>query len=98
MVSRGSTAGGSIVLMVLLRMNVLWDFNVYVDHMISARRPDIIVMDKAVSNVILIDVSILADKNAVADTGAAMVSAETPSENMCTPHPILTSGRGDILF
>ena len=44
-------------------VKILWDFNVYVDHMISARRPDIIVINKAVSNVILIDVSILADKN-----------------------------------
>ena len=44
-------------------MKILWDFNVYVYHMISARRPDIIVIDKAVSNVILIDVSIPADKN-----------------------------------
>jgi len=41
-------------------VKILWDFNVYVDHMISARRPDIIVIDKAV---ILIDVSIPADEN-----------------------------------
>ena len=43
---------------------ILWDFYVYLDHMISARRPDIII-DKAVSNVIMVhvDVSIPADKN-----------------------------------
>ena len=44
-------------------VRILWDFNVYVDHMISARRPDIIVIDKSVSNAILIHVSIPSDKN-----------------------------------
>ena len=44
-------------------VKILWDFNVYVDHMISARRPDIIVIDKAALVVKLIDVSIPADKN-----------------------------------
>ena len=43
-------------------MKILWDLYVYLDHMISARRPDIII-DKAVSNVIMVDVSIPADKN-----------------------------------
>ena len=41
----------------------LWDSNVYVDQMISARRPDIIAINKAVLNVILMYVSIPANKN-----------------------------------
>ena len=41
----------------------LWDFNIFVDHVISARRPDIVVIDKVFSVVKLIDVSIPADKH-----------------------------------
>ena len=44
-------------------VKLLWDFNIFVDHVISARRPDIVVIDKVSSVVTLIDVSIPADKH-----------------------------------
>ena len=44
-------------------VRILWDFNIFVDHVISARRPDIVVIDKVSSVVTLIDVSILPDKH-----------------------------------
>jgi len=44
-------------------VNVSWDFNIYADHFITARRPDIVVIDKDISLAVLINVSILADKN-----------------------------------
>ena len=33
-------------------VKILWDFNIFVDHVISARRPDIVVIDK-VSSVVM---------------------------------------------
>ena len=44
-------------------VKILWDFNIFVDHVISARWPDIVVIDKVSSVVTLIDVSIPADKH-----------------------------------
>ena len=42
-------------------VKILWDFNIYTDHIIHARRPDIVVVDKSLSTVNLIDISIPAD-------------------------------------
>ena len=44
-------------------VKILWDFNIFVDHVISARWLDIAVIDKVSSVVTLIDVSIPADKH-----------------------------------
>ena len=41
---------------------ILWDFNVYTDRKITARRPDIVMIDKTRKKVKLIDVSIPADR------------------------------------
>ena len=42
-------------------VKILWDFNIFVDHLIYARWPDIVVIDKDASLVVLIDVSIPAN-------------------------------------
>ena len=68
MTSSGSITGGSTALTVLWRgennsVKILWDFNIFVDHVISARQPDIVVIDKVSSVVTLIDASIPADKH-----------------------------------
>ena len=44
-------------------VKILWDFNIFVDHMIYARRPDIVVIDKGASLVTLVGVSIPVDKH-----------------------------------
>ena len=44
-------------------VKILWDFNIFVDHIISARRPDIVVIDKCASLITLIDISFPADKH-----------------------------------
>ena len=44
-------------------VKILWDFNIFVDHVISARQPDTVVIDKVSSVVTLIDASFLADKH-----------------------------------
>ena len=41
---------------------ILWDFNIYCDRIISARRPDLTIVEKHGSLVKLVDVSIPADK------------------------------------
>ena len=45
-------------------VEILWDFNIYTDHSIYARRTDIVV-DKNVYIVSLIDISIPADPTVV---------------------------------
>ena len=47
------------------RVKLLWDFNIYTDRVISARRPDIVVINKFDNTVQLIDVSIPADRHIV---------------------------------
>ena len=44
-------------------IKILWDFNIFADHVISARRMDIIVIEKVFSVVTLINVSIPTDKH-----------------------------------
>ena len=44
------------------QVKILWDFNIFCDHIISARRPDLTVVDKLKHLVTLFDVSIPADK------------------------------------
>ena len=44
-------------------VKILGDLNIFVDHVISARRPDIVVIGKVTSVVTLIDVSISDDKH-----------------------------------
>ena len=43
-------------------MKILWDFNIYCDRIISARRPDLTIVEKHAGLVRLVDVSIPADK------------------------------------
>ena len=42
---------------------ILWDFNIFVDYMLSARRPDIVIIDKVSALITMADVSIPADKH-----------------------------------
>ena len=43
---------------------ILWDFTIQCDHIIQARRPDIVIVDKVKKETIIIDVAIPADKRA----------------------------------
>ena len=43
-------------------MKLLWDFNIYTDKVIYARRPDITVIDKLNNLVTFIDVAVPADR------------------------------------
>ena len=45
------------------RVKLLWDFNIYTDHVLSARRPDIVMIDKNNNTVTIIDISVPADSN-----------------------------------
>ena len=40
---------------------ILWDFTIQFDHMIEARKPDIVVVDKVKKEKMIIDVAILGD-------------------------------------
>ena len=42
---------------------ILWDFNTYTDHVLSAHRPDIVMIDKNKNTVTIIDISVPADSN-----------------------------------
>ena len=42
---------------------ILWDFNIIVDYMTSARWPDIVIIDKVSAVITMIDVSIPADNH-----------------------------------
>jgi len=42
---------------------VLWDFNIYTDHHLTARRPDIVVLAKQRSSVQIIDIAVPSDNN-----------------------------------
>ena len=42
-------------------VKLLWDFNVNTDHVLSAWRPDIVVVNKEVNSVQIIDVAVPAD-------------------------------------
>ena len=42
---------------------ILWDFNIYTYNIISARRPDIVLIDKQTKKTIIIDINCPADKN-----------------------------------
>ena len=44
----------------------MWDFNIYTDNYLSARRPDIVVIDKSQKLVQIIDVAVPMDSNASA--------------------------------
>jgi len=44
-------------------VKLLWDFNIYTDHVLSARRPDIVLVDKHNNTVEIIDISVPADSN-----------------------------------
>lgn len=43
------------------RVKLLWDFNVYTDHLIHARRPDIVVVDKDTKECLVIDIAVPGD-------------------------------------
>ena len=40
---------------------ILWDFNIYTDRHISARRPDIVYIDKDAKVALVIDIAVPAD-------------------------------------
>ena len=40
---------------------LLWDFNIYTDHLISARRPDLIIINKKNRTCKIVDFAVLAD-------------------------------------
>ena len=42
-------------------MKVLWDFNVFVDKFIEARRPDIILVKKKEKECVIIDIAVPGD-------------------------------------
>ena len=42
---------------------ILWDFKIYTDNIILARRPDIVLIDKQMKKTIIIDINCPADKN-----------------------------------
>ena len=44
---------------------ILWDFTIQTDHVIQARRPDIVVLDKKAGTCQIIDVAISGDKRVV---------------------------------
>ena len=44
-------------------VKVLWDFNIYTDHVLAARRPDIVVMDKHQKAVQIVDIAVPSDCN-----------------------------------
>jgi len=44
------------------QVKILWDFNIYYDRIISARRPDFTIVEKSRNLVTLVDVAIPADK------------------------------------
>ena len=44
-------------------VEILWDFNIFVDHFISARKPDIVVINNEAATISLIDVAVPADKH-----------------------------------
>ena len=46
---------------------ILWDFNIFAYHVISARQPDIVIVDKVSFVITMIDVSIPADKHLTAE-------------------------------
>ena len=43
------------------KVKILWDFNIHTDRVIEARRPDIVVIDKANSKTMIIDVAVPGD-------------------------------------
>jgi len=51
----------------------LWDFNIYCDRIISARRPDITIVDKVKKEVLFVDISVPADKR-VYEKGSEKIS------------------------
>ena len=40
---------------------ILWDFSIQTDHVIQARRPDIVVKDKGISHIWVIDIAVPGD-------------------------------------
>ena len=44
-------------------VKLLWDFNIYTDHVLAARHPDIVVIDKLQNVVQIVDVAVPSDFN-----------------------------------
>ena len=40
------------------RCKILWDMNIQCDHVIEARRPDIVVVDRESNKVIIVDIAV----------------------------------------
>jgi len=62
------------------QVKILWDFNIFCDHVISARRPDLTVVDKLEKLITLVDVSIPADKR-VTEKEEKIIKNQTSVEN-----------------
>ena len=65
------------------RVKLLWDFNVYTDHVLSARCPDIVVMNKEEASAQIIDVAISADCNVTSKEAEKVESTGTSLLNLC---------------
>ena len=72
---------------------MLWDFGVWTDHEIAARRPDILIIDKSEKNCYIIDVVIPEDGR----VRAKDEKVEKISSGSCerSPKDILSKGKGD---
>jgi len=46
-------------------VKILWDLNIYYDRVISARQPDITIIDKTAKLITLVDISVPSDKRVV---------------------------------
>jgi len=63
-------------------VKLLWDFNIWNDKVISARRPDIVVINKPHNAVQLIDVSVPADHHVVSKEIERLRSTKTLESNL----------------
>ena len=45
------------------KVKILWDFNIYVDRFLKAKRPDIVGVDQEEENCVIIDIAVPADQN-----------------------------------
>ena len=84
-------------------MKVLWDFNIYTDHLITARCPDIVVIDKLQKTVQIVDVSVPSDCNVTKKEGEKIekykdLSVELSSlwKMKCEVIPLVIGGLGCV--
>ena len=46
-----------IIIMILIRYKILWDMTIQCDHVIEARRPDMVVVEKENNKVIIVGIA-----------------------------------------